>query len=291
MGFRNFDLIDFEFVEVRFNCSNCCTRLLSEKIEIPELFDPEYHDKEDFFYTNVGEKTCPKCNKWHIIHVGFEDDEESGYIEIEKVDKNDIIEAITYDYGLYSYEEDQVDAILRSDNSIKRFEAEINNLTELNTQVFDKKTHEKTIRKLIFSGGIACLEDYLSSTLIKEVIQDEVYFRNFVKTYKRINNRKFELGNIYDQLDNLYDVVKKELLDVIYHDLPKVRGMYKDSLGVIFPSIEILMKNIQTRHDIVHRNGKTKEGKFISLKKENIELHLNEIKKFVTDIEKQINKI
>lgn len=291
MGYKNFDLVDVEFVEVRFNCSNCGTRLLSEKIEIPELFDSDLHDKEDFFPTNIGNKTCPKCSKWHIIHVGFEEDEDSGYIEIEEVDKKDILETITYDYGLYSYEEDQVDAILRSDNSIKRFEQEIDSLRELNLQVFDKKTHENTIRRLIFSGGITCLEDYLSSTLIKEVIQDEIYFKNFVKTYKRINNRKFELGNIYDQLDNLYDLVKKELLDVIYHDLPKVRGMYKDSLGIIFPPIENLMKYIQTRHDIVHRNGKTKESKFISLKKEDIELHLNEIQKFVNDIEKQIEKI
>lgn len=291
MGFKNFDLIDFEFVEVQFNCSNCGTRLLSEKIEIPEIFDPEYHDKENFFHTNVGEKTCPKCDKWYIIRVGFEDDMESGYIEIEKIQEKDILEAITYDYGLYSYEEDQVDSILRSDNSIERFEEEIKSLMELNSQSFNKETHERTIRKLVFSGGITCLEDYLSSTLIKEVIQDEVFFRNFVKTYKRINNRKFELGNIYDQLDNLYDVVKKELLDVIYHDLPRVRGMYKDSLGVIFPSIENLMKNIQTRHDIVHRNGKTKDGEFILLKKEDIESHLNEIQKFVNNIDKQIKEI
>jgi len=288
MGLKNFDLIDFEFVEVRFNCSNCGTRLLSAKIEIPDIFDPEYHDKEDFYYINIEEKTCPKCDKWHIIHVGFGDDEESGFIEIEKVEENDILEAITYDYGLYSYEENQVDAILRSDNSIEQFEEEIKSLIELNSQFFNKETHEKTIRRLVFSGGITCLEDYLSSTLIKEVIQDEVFFKNFVKTYKRINNRKFELGNIYDQLDDLYDVVKKELLDVIYHDLPKVRGMYKDSLGIIFPSIENLMKNIQTRHDIVHRNGKTKDGKFILLKKEDVESHLNEIQKFVNDIEKQI---
>tara|TARA_B110000091_G_scaffold212946_1_gene260912 strand:- start:59 stop:931 length:873 start_codon:yes stop_codon:yes gene_type:complete len=290
MGYKKFDLIDFEFVEVRFNCSNCGTRLLSEKIEIPELFDPDYHDKENFFHTNIDEKECPKCNKHFYVIVGLEDNE-SGFVEIENVEEKDIIEAITYDYGLYSYEEDQVNAILRSDNSIKRFEQEINSLIELNSQVFEKKSHKETIRRLIFSGGITCLEDYLSSTLIKEVIQDEVFFRNFVRTYKRINNRKFELGNIYDQLDNLYDLVKKELLDVIYHDLPKVKGMYKDSLEVIFPSIENLMKNIRTRHDIVHRNGKTKDGKFISLTKFDIELHLNEIQNFVINIQKQIEEI
>ena len=67
--------------------------------------------------------------------------------------------------------------------------------------------------------------------------------------------------------------------------------MYKDSLGVIFPSIENLMKNIKTRHDIVHRNGKTKNGKFILLNKEDIESHLKEIQKFVNNIEKQIKEI
>lgn len=287
MGYKQFDLIEYEFVEVRFICSKCQTKLISELINIPDLDNLEKTEDGHTFRTNVGEKTCPKCDKWYIIHVGFEDDDE-GYIEIEDVDAKGILEAITYDYGLYNYDENYVDAILHSDNSFKRFTEELHNLSELNSLVFEKDGHRNTVRKLIFSGSIACLEDYLSSTLIKEVIQDEVYFRNFVRTYKNITNRKFELGNIYEHLDKMYDVVKKELLDVIYHDLPKVKGMYKDTLGVIFPSIEVLMKSIQTRHDIVHRNGKTKDGNLISLKKVDIEIQLTEINKFVCNIENQI---
>lgn len=177
---------------------------------------------------------------------------------------------------------------MHSDNSFKIFKEELENLRKLNSQEFEKQKHETTIRKLIFSGAITCLEDYLSSTLIKEVIQDEIYFRNFVKSYKNIKVRKLELGSIYDHLDKLYEIVKKELLDVIYHDLPKVKGMYKETLGVNFPPIGPLMKSIQTRHDIVHRNGKSKNGNLIILNKQDIDLHIDELHNFAVSIEKQI---
>tara|TARA_B110000977_G_C10974452_1_gene453602 strand:+ start:204 stop:1079 length:876 start_codon:yes stop_codon:yes gene_type:complete len=289
MGHIKYDLHEYEFVKVKFVCYKCGTRLITELINVPDLDNLEEYDGH-IFRSNIDDKECPKCNNLHFIHVGFEKNEE-GYIEIESVEPKNILDVIGYDYGIYVYDENYVDAILHSDNSFDRFKEEIHNLTELNSLSFEKDGHRNTVRKLIFSAGIACLEDYLSSTLIKEVIQDEIYFRNFVRTYKNITNRKFELGNIYEHLEKMYDVVKKELLDVIYHDLPKVKGMYKDTLGVIFPSIETLMKSIKTRHDIVHRNGKTKDGNLINLNKQDIEIHLKEINKFVCNIENQVRNM
>lgn len=294
MGWKYFDLIDFQFVKVRFICSRCNTKLVSEKIEIPDI--DQLVEDGNLYSINSEEKNCPKCNEYFIIHVGLNldeniDQEVGSYIEIDNLNKESILEAITYEFDSYSYEENYIDSILKSENSFKVFNKELNNLKELNSITFEKDNHQIIVRRLIYSGAIACLEDYLSSTLIKEVIQDERYFKNFVKTYKRIKVRKFELGDIYHHLDKLYDIVRKELTDVIYHDLPKVKGMYKDTLEINFPSIKILMKNIQTRHNIVHRNGKTKGGELILIEKEDINLHLKEISNFVTIIEKQIEKL
>lgn len=85
-------------------------------------------------------------------------------------------------------------------------------------------------------------------------------FQKFCKNIHGIKNRKFDLSEIYDKFDKLRDIVKIELVEVIYHDLPKVKGMYQDTFQIEFPEIGDLMKVIKTRHDMVHRNGKNKEG-------------------------------
>ena len=58
--------------------------------------------------------------------------------------------------------------------------------------------------------------------------------------------------------------------DVIYHDLPKVSGMFRDALGIELPNIGEIYKSVFIRHDLVHRNGKTKDGDQHAIKQENI---------------------
>ncbi|MET7028312.1 hypothetical protein [Sediminicola luteus] len=291
MGYKNFDLIDYGWVAVRFICDSCGTKLISGKIPIPDIDYPDLDVDGTPCLTNIDNKRCPKCGKYHTIHVGIPNvnDNTEPYIEIDGIDKRDILDAITYDIWEEIYDYDAVDAILSTDQSIGRFINDMEDLSQLNLAVFEKKSLQIALHRQIFSGAITCLEDYLSSTLIREVIGDEVNFRKFVSTYHGLKNRKFELGNIYSQLDELYEIVKRELLDVIYHDLPKVKGMYHDTLKVQFPNMEKIIKNIKTRHDIVHRNGKTKGGEYIKLDKEDVEKHIKETIEFVVFIEKQIN--
>ena len=78
------------------------------------------------------------------------------------------------------------------------------------------------------------------------------------------------------------------MVAVIYHDLPKVKNMYQDSLKIAFPEISELMLIIKTRHDMVHRNGKDKDGKIIEITESIIDEIIEIVEEFVMDIESKI---
>lgn len=188
----------------------------------------------------------------------------------------------------YEYYEDQINSIVENFNFIDEFKIELCNLKELNQVNLQDYKLQETLRRQIFSGAITCLEDYLSTTLIQQTLNNEDNFKRFVKTFRGIKDRKFNLSEIYEKIDEIRDIVKKELVNVIYHNLPKVERMYSDTLGIDFPNIEDLMNVIRTRHDIVHRNGKNKDGEKIEINESLIADIIDKVEKFVEEIDEKI---
>lgn len=283
MGYCEFSPWGNKSVTVEFDCDNCGHRVISEEIGIPT---PNYMAEKasDSHNENDGYAVCDECDKSFDVYVyaGYGD----GYVDIDDVDDETIIvNEITDERELDYYIEEQIDAIIGSLNFIDVFNKDISNLKQLNDVDLGNPELQETLRRQIYSGAITCLEDYLSTTIIQEVLNKEEFFKNFVKTYRGIKNRKFDLSEIYEKFDKLRDIVKMELVEVIYHDLPKVKGMYRDTFQIEFPEIGELMKAIKTRHDMVHRNGKNKEGERIELTKELTSDVIDKVEKFVQDIE------
>jgi hypothetical protein len=286
MGYTEFHPFGNKSLKVEFDCDECGTHVESEEIGIPS---PNYAAEKasDSHNKNEGYAVCEKCDKNFDVYVyaGYAD----GYVEVNDVDDDSIhVHEIAED--LDEYYEEQIEAILSSAYYDFYFIQEIEKLKELNDIDLEKEELQETLRRQIFSGAITCLEDYLSTTLIQQVLNNEEYFKKFVKTFQDIKNRKFDLSEIYDKLGSIRDIVKKELVDVIYHDLPKVKGMYHDTFGIDFPNIGDLISAIKTRHDMVHRNGKNKEGQKIEITKALVVDVIEKVELFVKDIDEKITK-
>lgn len=286
MGYSEFLPFGNRSVTVEFDCDECGNRVESEEIGIPS---PNYavEKASDSHNENEGYAVCENCVKNFDVYVyaGYAD----GYVEINDVDDVSI-QVHEIEEELDEYYEEQIDTIIHSLNFINQFNKELNNLKQLNEVDLGNDGLQETLRRQIFSGTIACLENYLSTTLIQEVLNNENNFKQFVKTFRDIKNRKFDLSEIYDKLDRIKDIAKKELVDVIYHDLPKVKGMYNDTLGIDFPDIGDLMTAIKTRHDMVHRNGKNKEGEKIEITKDLVIDVIAKVESFVTELDEKITK-
>jgi len=182
------------------------------------------------------------------------------------------------------YYDDQYDAILHNQQFFNSFETEIQNLKRLNDLEIDDPTLQQILRRQVYIGVIGTLETFLSETFINLTANDEDYFKNFVKSHPDFRQRKFELREIFDQNKKLKDTAKKVMLDTIYHDLPKVREMYRATFKIDFPEIKDVFKYVHTRHDLVHRNGKTKENEKVLLSKKIVNEVIQKTKDFAEEL-------
>ncbi len=188
----------------------------------------------------------------------------------------------------YDYINDQFDAITESRNNYKTFFSEIDQLLKLSQLQKEGDELKKILNRQIFIGLIGCMETFLSDVFLKLVFDNKMYFRSFVKTHPEFKTRKFELREIFDQQEQLEMNVKKVILDTIFHNLPSVSNMYKSTFDIEFPNIGTMQKHILKRHDLVHRNGKTKDGQELIIEDRDLTQLIKDLEDFIKPIAKEL---
>jgi hypothetical protein len=91
-------------------------------------------------------------------------------------------------------------------------------------------------------------------------------------------------------MENLEKEVTDYLLnEVTYHNIWIVEKMYRSVLNIRFPDDLVTVdKIIRCRHDIVHRNGKTVDGKPVVISSEDVKRAIETIRAFVSVVENQL---
>lgn len=189
-----------------------------------------------------------------------------------------------YNFGDFHYWNIEFDLILEKKDYYQTFINEIENLKLLNRLSTPTKELESILKRHIFIGTVTTLENFLSETFINLTINNDKYFRNFVKNHREFKIQKFELRNIFEYYEKIEDIAKKVMLETIYHHLPKVREMFKFTFRIEFPPISDVYKLVYKRHDLVHRNGKTKEGELLSIEKKDVDNAIEKISEFAKSI-------
>ena len=189
------------------------------------------------------------------------------------------------DYDPY---EDQLDAILSNTEFYRTFSDEIASLRVLNSLVIDDLNAQRTLKRQIHIGTIACLETYLSDAFINTVLSETSYLRSFFASFKDFKEQKLGMNDLLKFADQAEDIAKKAMLEVIYHNLAKVKKMYESTLAISFPDFSKVQSDIGIRHDLVHRNGKTKEGKEIAIDKVKVDEVILRIVNFVDQIDRTL---
>lgn len=178
----------------------------------------------------------------------------------------------------------QYDPVQEGDEYLQIFNNELSNLQKLNHIKLDSNQLSVILKRQIYIGIISSMETYLSDTFIATTTSDTFYLKNFVNAFPEFGKRKFELKDIFDLHGDIENLTKNIMLDVIYHDLVKVREMYRSTFLIDFPNIKDAIKCVQTRHDLVHRNGRTKDGQNIVLNDDVIESTIETINKFINSL-------
>ncbi|WP_201318720.1 hypothetical protein [Paenibacillus sp. EPM92] len=129
-----------------------------------------------------------------------------------------------------------IEAILNSKGAYSNFHENRRKIIEIindldNSQVFNKEY----LINMLYANTITILESYLSDTFIQTVLSNDVYIRNFVETFHDYKKETLKMTDIYINYESLSVKVTKSMMDVIYHNIDKVKGMYNDTLAVTFP--------------------------------------------------------
>lgn len=188
----------------------------------------------------------------------------------------------------YDYDE-QIEAIVENQNYLQKFKDEIANLQALSSLKIPDEVLKGILNRQVFISIIGTMETFLSDAFINLTFSNDTYFRNFIETHPEFKKRKFELREIFTKNEELKETATKVMLDTIYHNLPPVSEMFNDTFKIKFPPIKDVYEYVLKRHDLVHRNGKTKEGQDVETGEEAIQELITKVTKLVTDIAGELN--
>jgi len=187
----------------------------------------------------------------------------------------------------YDYDE-QFDAITQNKEFVQKYKDEIANLEVLTHLKMPDEVLKAVLNRQMFIGIIGTMETFLADVFINLTFDNDKYFRNFIETHPEFRKRKFELKEIYEQYDKLKETAKIVMLDTIYHNLPTVREMYRDTFEIEFPKIKDAYEYVLKRHDLVHRNGKTKDGKIVVTDEKAIDELIKTVNELVYGVAKEL---
>lgn len=193
--------------------------------------------------------------------------------------------------GDYSHDHEyEYDAISSNAELSSNFNHEIENLKKLNEVDLNNDELNSILKRQIYIGVIGSMETFLSETFIKLTLTNPADLQRFVKSHPEFANRRFDLKDVFEAHKNIEQTAKSIMLDTIYHNLPIVREMYMSTFDIKFPSIKDVIKSVMVRHDLVHRNGKTKEGTENILDTAIINSTIDIVIAFIGGIVEEINK-
>lgn len=194
------------------------------------------------------------------------------------------------DHGQDDYDE-QYEAIIGDKDYYQKFLNEMDNLRQLNQLSVTPFPLETILKRQLFISVIGALETFLADTFINLTFDNEEFFKNFVETHPDFKQRKFELREIFAEIAKLRETAKKVMLDMIYHNLPTISSMFIATFKAPFPNIKSMYALVLTRHDLVHRNGKTKDGVEVTTDTAAIEKLIDETTSFVNELSATLSKV
>lgn len=185
---------------------------------------------------------------------------------------------------------DELEWYIYSQSQVGMFEIQMASISELlNVEVFNETQFSLLV--MLHGHAVASVESYLASTFIHNVTNSETLIKRLVETDPTFSKMKFTLKDIYQKHQGLKITVATYLKDLIFHDLKKVKPMFKDVLDCDFGDISWLFTAVNIRHHCVHRAGLDKDGNRVNISHASIKELIDKSNLLVDLIEAEIEKI
>jgi hypothetical protein len=177
---------------------------------------------------------------------------------------------------------------IQSSEQLANFDSQLESASKVLDAAFDLITQFHVLAMLQVHI-VASMEHFLSSTFIYQVTNSDTLMKKLVETDPEFANRTFSLNEIFSERDKLRTTVAAYLKSLIFHDIKKIKPMYKSVLSIDFGDVSWLFRSVLLRHDCAHRAGHDKEGNKISLTKEDIRVLMERCRLLASNIDYQLN--
>lgn len=152
----------------------------------------------------------------------------------------------------------------------------------------------KILYKMSYANIITIMETFLTNAVINLLDEDfsNDIHKSLLSTISELGNEKIKLSEIYEEFDSIKDRIKSFILNsIVFHNIPRIRPIFEKALKIPFPeNIGQIIKAVETRHDIVHRNGRTLDGNDIILTKIEVLDLIILVENFIDEINNNISK-
>jgi|SRR5690554_171827 len=234
-------------VDIHFYCP--CGAVIEETLPVPppDLMAEQHSDSRTEYFDSA---ICDGCGKDFDVEVS------NTYFEVDV----SVAGAVDLSFDVRDLpEEDDVSWIIQSTQQFEEFTEVIQGVVAL-AETSVPAHADRTLRNMLYVQTVTAVEAYLSSAFIHAVLNSEELIQRLVESDPELAKQRFSLKEIFTQWEGLRITVGKYLKALIFHDLRKIKPMFKDVLGIEFLEIPWLFQAVQIRHDCVHRNGLDKDG-------------------------------
>lgn len=268
----------------------CCK--CDVELEVPANLEPETYSEERNMGMQIGctwtyEDECPHCHSPYNFEISAWE-YPIGILNSKDAQSNGAV--LEYDVDVAQEPEEEWDDSWEyvEPSTFDEFNATI---IELRGMLHSGLALSSgTFLKMVDAFAVTAMEAYLSGTLIKKVKENDDYLLNAAEKIKEIRDEKMNLHEVVKNPDQAKNRILENLYELMYHNLRKIKGIYEDVFGIkINYPLKDLIAIVRRRHDIVHRNGKDKDGVEIILSATMVEQDIDVISSFVKKINDLIN--
>lgn len=148
------------------------------------------------------------------------------------------------------------------------------------------------INRLSFISIIASLETFICDTILTAVTNFEDIFENYCEIIP-FNQLKFKICEIRGK--DFMGVLEQRIIEYImkqsYSNIVTIKDAYKKVLNFsIVDKDGKIAEHFRTRHKLAHRNGRNKDGSYIEISNENLDILISDLEDFVNQVMDKINQ-
>ncbi|VWX51754.1 hypothetical protein [Novosphingobium sp. 9U] len=241
---------------ISFTCPKCS----AENRDVISVPTADWDDEDQGPVERLQSHICGRCLMQHRLLV--KNLKDRIIIKLVEFPRVEVSASQAYwsegsEEGIYPWE-------LPNDDAYDVFMLAMKDVLEL-TESPHAEFFKKTLARMAFVQLFAALEAYLSDTLLTRVFDDNELLKRVVAGVKGMKELKFTLADIVGNPDFVKHTVASALNKISFHNLITTNENYNIAFGFsIFRNDDErrrLVEAVEIRHDCVHRNGKTVDGK------------------------------